>query len=137
MTDGQLRFAVRDATAFADVLTELGGFPRQNVVLLREPKADEVRGAFAALNARIRREAAGQPSILTVYYSGHADVLNLHVDRTNLPWSELQDMAESSAARVRIVIVDACRSGQATQVKGLRLSPLNPLSLRAWQKGWQ
>jgi uncharacterized caspase-like protein len=133
--DGRLKYAVRDATEFADVLTSLGGFYRHNVVLLREPDVNEVRGAFAALNARIRDEAAGQSSILAVYYSGHADALNLHMGRADLPWSELQNLAASSAARVRIVIVDACRSGQATQVKGLSLVPFQPIASESLAEG--
>jgi hypothetical protein len=117
-----LKYAVSDATRLRDVLTSHGAFLSENVVVLDEPSADRVRAALARLNARIRSEQQDrQGSLLVVFYSGHADALSLHLDGTSLPWEELRNLTVGSAAAARLLIVDACRSGHATRVKGTRL----------------
>lgn len=116
-----LRYAVTDAQKMAEVLMGLGGFLPENVVVLTEPSADRVREALVRLNARIRTERYGKPGgLLVVYYSGHADALSLHLGATSLPWDELRNVTIGSAATTRLLLVDACRSGQATRVKGTR-----------------
>ncbi len=117
-----LRYAVRDAQRVGETLVRLGGFLPENVVVLEEPSADRVRDALARLNARIRVERYGRPGgVLLIYYSGHADAQSLHLGATTLPWDELRNLGIGSAATTRLLIVDACRSGQATRVKGSQL----------------
>ncbi len=117
-----LRYAHRDAKRLADTLTSIGGWRRENVTVLEEPSPSRVRDALARINLRIRREKAnGTPTLLFVYYSGHADALSLHLGRAELPWEELRNTTAGSSADVRILVVDTCRSGNATQVKGTQL----------------
>lgn len=125
--DAHLAYAVRDAERVAEVLRDMGGFMPENVVLLADPSADAVRGSLARLNNRIESEqAAGPgaagPGLLLVYYSGHADANALHLGGSRLSWEELKRMTSSSPAEARILIVDACRSGNATRVKGTKLT---------------
>jgi hypothetical protein len=91
-----------------------------NGVLLRGRDASFVRNALLAVNERVR-EAAARPDVqvvLIIYFSGHADANALHLDGSTLPLSELQQIARGSAANFRLVVVDACRSGALTRVKG-------------------
>src|SRR6478609_6696165 len=123
--DAPLRYAERDARHTAQVLQDAGGFAPENVVLLQQPGADRVREVLAHLNARIREAASGSGSdntVLWVFYSGHADATALHLGDTAIPWQELRDLTAGSAAAVRLLVIDACRSGEATQVKGTRLT---------------
>ena len=117
-----LRYAHSDAQHMAEVLTSLGDFLPDNVVLLEDPSADRVRDALARLNARMRTEALRGPSLLFVYYSGHADSSALHLGSSALPWDELRNNTVGSAAGVRVLLVDACRSGAVTRVKGVDVS---------------
>ena len=57
--------------------------------------------------------------MLVLFYSGHADDRALHLARERLDWDELRETAVSSAADLRVLIADACRSGVATRVKGV------------------
>jgi len=98
--------------------------------VLEGPSANRVRDALARLNARIRYEGAQEASsFLFVFYSGHADALSLHLGGTNLPWEELRNQTAGSSATARLLVVDACRSGQATRVKGTKLT--KPFALPA------
>jgi hypothetical protein len=68
------------------------------------------------MNDRIR--TAGQPAVLLVFYSGHGDAAALHAGATRLPLEQLEALVRGSAAAFRLLIVDACRSGALTRVKG-------------------
>jgi Caspase domain len=123
-----LRFAESDAQRFADLLADIGGVPGENQVVLRGNSADQVRRALIATNERIRtapRSAAD--AVLLVYYSGHGDADALHLGDTALPLRELEALVRGSPAAVRILVIDSCRSGSITRVKGGRPAP--PLAL--------
>jgi hypothetical protein len=57
---------------------------------------------------------------LFVFYSGHADAEALHLAGTRLGLTEIRDLAAGSPADARVLIVDSCRSGALTRVKGGR-----------------
>jgi hypothetical protein len=126
--EAMLRYAERDAERFSGVLLDVGGFPAHNVVTLLASDADTARATLIAINDRIRNEHAGA-AMLVVYYSGHADAAALHLGRTALPITQLEQLVRGSSASFRLLAVDACRSGVLTRVKGGRLAPPIPIVL--------
>jgi hypothetical protein len=124
--DVPLRWAEADAARVAAVLQEVGGVRPENLVLLRGRDADVVRRTLIAVNDRVR--AAGQGAVLFVYYSGHADAEALHLGATSLALGELEQLVRGSAATFRLLVLDACRSGSLTRVKGG--TPVPPFELR-------
>jgi hypothetical protein len=127
----RLRFAEIDAVKVHDALKELGGFPLENLVLLRGESAAAARGALIAVNDRVRDSiAAGRQVLLAVYYSGHADADALHLGQGRFPLRELEQLVRGSAATVRLLIVDACRSGALTQAKGGTRAPPFPIEIQ-------
>jgi hypothetical protein len=84
--------------------------------VLRGPTPDSVQGALTALNDRICTR--GEPAVLVVFYSGHADALALHLGGGALALERLEQLVRGSAATLRLLIVDACRSGALTRSKG-------------------
>jgi len=120
----RLRFAEADARHVAELLGEVGGVPDENQVVLRGKTADQMRRALIATNERIRSgQHAGRDAVLIVYYSGHGDADALHLGDTQMPLRELEALVRGSAAQVRILVIDACRSGAVTRVKGGRPAP--------------
>lgn len=115
--DGELRFAEADAAKLAAVLEDLGGFPPENILVLRGKGPSVVRKNLIALNDRIRRQRADQ-AVLFVYYSGHADAEKLHLNGDHLELSEIEHLVRGSAADFRLLVLDSCRSGALTRVKG-------------------
>jgi hypothetical protein len=111
-----LRYAADDARRLRDALAEMGNFLPENIVLLEGGSAEEMRSALIRMNDRIR--TAGQPAVLLVFYSGHGDATALHLGATPLPLEQLEALVRGSAAAFRLLIVDACRSGALTRVKG-------------------
>ncbi len=113
----ELRYAETDAAKLADALEEVGGFAPENLILLRGKSASAVRRSLIALNDRIRTRSGGR-TILFVYYSGHADAKKLHLGGSHLELAELEQLVRGSAAGFRLLVLDACRSGALTRVKG-------------------
>lgn len=125
----ELRYAEDDARKVVDVLQGVGGFAPENTVLLRGRPAREVRRSLIAINERVRaRTGAGRQTMLLVYYSGHADGRSLHLDGTELELDELERLVRGSAATFRLLVLDSCRSGALTRVKGGRSAP--PVALQ-------
>ncbi len=114
--DAQLAYAETDASRVATVLEEVGGVRPENLVLLRGQDAATVRRTLIAINDRLR--AASGQTVLTVYYSGHADQSALHLGASSFELPELEQLVRGSAASFRLLILDACRSGALTRVKG-------------------
>jgi hypothetical protein len=117
----ELRYAELDARRVAELLRAVGGFFPENVAVLTGVGGDDVRRALITLNARLRQSSAG--TMLFVFYSGHADATALHLRGTSLGLTELRDLVAGSPADARVLVVDSCRSGTLTRVKGGRPGP--------------
>jgi len=126
-----LRYAESDAAKIADVMRDLGGVPPNQIVLLKAEDADTARKAIVDINERIRLavQTPDDQATLVVYYSGHADASALHLGRSNFELRELEQLVRGSAANHRLLVVDACRSGALTRVKGAGKAP--PVAIRA------
>jgi hypothetical protein len=130
--EAPLRWAEDDAAKIARVLRELGGFSAENTVVLRGENAEAIRRALIATNDRIRtRPGASGRAMLLVYFSGHADAAALHLGRSTLEHAELRQLVRGSSAAMRLLIVDACRSGALTRLKGGRDAPPFAITLDA------
>ncbi len=126
-----LLYAEQDARTLADVLREYGKVSSRRTQLLLGEDAASVRRAIQEVNAAIRVQAGeGHPTALVVFYSGHADAASLHLGGTELPLEELKTLVEGSPAGVRLLVLDACRSGTVTRVKGVSAAESFDLTLR-------
>ena len=126
-TDEPLRFADRDAERVAHVLTDLGDVPPENVVTLRNVDASRVQQSLAALAERIERQGGASETLLFTYYSGHADAGALHLSGTTLAFGELLGGLQRMPVDVRVLVVDACQSGELTRLKGA--APAEPFTI--------
>ncbi len=116
-----LRYAEKDAERFAQAAVELGGVPVENLVLLRGADAATVERVLRSVGERLRLERTGNDrSSLFLYYSGHADSVALHLGRSRLSFKRLKQAVEDVGADVSIFIVDACKSGGLTRIKGAK-----------------
>jgi hypothetical protein len=136
-SDGALQYAESDASRVFDVLRELGNFKPANMVLLRGEDAATVQQTLISVNDRIRAALSlpDAQAMLFVYYSGHADADNLHLGATRLPITQLAQLARGSAANFRLVVLDACRSGALTRVKGGKIRAPFDIAERVPEEG--
>jgi hypothetical protein len=125
-----LRYAKDDARRMRDALVEVGQVAPDDVVLLEGATAQQVRVALTALEAKLSAEARANDRLL-LYVSGHAGDGVLHLDDSELPLSELVDFLKRAPVEVGVLIVDACRSGAMTRMKGLRAVEGEPVKVEA------
>ena len=120
----RLRHAERDARRIHGILTRVGGVAPGDATLLLSEGARAFRAALADLEARAAAaHAAGERTVLVVYFSGHAKDDALRFGSAGLPLAELRQALQAAPADVRIGLLDACRSGAITRTKGLRAAP--------------
>ena len=126
--DEPLRFAEDDAGKMAQILSRFALVREENLLLLQGRSAQRVEAAFRSLNERIKTaQSANKETLLIVYYSGHADVNAMHLGRTRFEFARMTDLLASIGATLKVLIVDACRSGELTRVKGGR--PAKPFKI--------
>jgi hypothetical protein len=119
-----LRYADRDARRIADILGRLGGVRPEDLRILTNADAGEVRRAFDRLDAAsAAARARGEPTLLFVYYSGHSKDGELRLGDSRMPLAELRQRLAGAPADVRIGLLDSCQSGLITRSKGVRLVP--------------
>lgn len=114
--DVALRYAESDARTFAAALQQLGGVSADRVRLILDSDAATARRTLDDVRAAIA--AAEGSTALVVYYSGHADATALHMAGSHLSFDTLRRLVQDNPASLRLLVVDACRSGGVSRVKG-------------------
>jgi hypothetical protein len=115
----RLRYAATDAVTFSEVLTELGGVAKGDLLLLRDPSRTSFLDAMETLRVRIAEASArGMRAELLVYFSGHSDETGLIFGKERLAYGEFRTRIDAAPARIRLAVVDACASGALTRLKG-------------------
>ncbi len=115
-----LRFAERDAERVSEVLLAYAEVGEEDLVLLRGVDAARVGQVLEQVGRRIQADVArGEAPVLLVYYSGHADADALHLGRSELALDQFELVIRAIPASLRILVIDACRSGELTRVKGV------------------
>ncbi len=122
----RLRHAETDAARMRQVFIDLGQMRAEDATLLPSPDAD---GIIGAVKAMAERSAGVDGAMLVFYYSGHADDRALLLGSTELPMAELKRQLDAAPAQLGLHLVDACRSGALTRIKGAKLG--KPFSLHA------
>ncbi|MDG1482670.1 MAG: caspase family protein [Myxococcota bacterium] len=114
-----LQYAAQDADRIRLVLNELGGFSASHITVLDEPDRDEL---LAALEAHASIAQDNEEDMFLFYYSGHATARGLKLGEETLPYEELRGSMNGLPSEVRLGVLDACRSGEITRLKGLTIS---------------
>ncbi len=114
-----LRYAELDAERVSNVLVELGGFDAAHVTVLYGPTSEELR---AALHDHATTSRAFDDDLFLFYYSGHADARGLRMGTDLYPFETLRGDIRALESDVKLGLLDACRSGTITRLKGAALS---------------
>lgn len=118
-SDAPLSWAEADAQRVASLFTDFGDVAPQRAKVLLGQRADAVREAFAEARGRVDELVAeGHDVVLLVYVSAHARAGVLHLGGTHLPLDDVRRFLETSKARLKLGVVDACDSGVLARRKG-------------------
>lgn len=115
----RLRFADTDARAVSEVLGELGGLQRDDLLLIPNATRTLLLAAFDRMRGQLEKLGPGQPRReLFIYYSGHSDEQGILLGAERVPYADLRNLIDASTAEVRIVVLDSCASGAVIRSRG-------------------
>lgn len=114
-----LRYAESDASKFARVLIEVGEVTEDHLKLLQGRTVGDLESALSQLRGDIEvtKRVPENRVVVMFYFSGHSDGEGLELGSEMLLYSRLKTML-SGVGDVRVVIIDACKSGAGFREKG-------------------
>ncbi len=116
-----LRYTGNDLERMREVLRTVGDFKRHDILVSFGESVDDVTGLFDEATRRIANASAGDEgddTLFIFYYSGHAKDGELRLGDTRLSLVDLKKLVEATNATVRVALLDSCRSGSITRLKG-------------------
>lgn len=132
--EAPLLYAERDARQFMGTLQRFSDTQARDTVLLQGRGAAEIVSTLRRIKQEVENLSPAERARtkLIVYYSGHADGRGLHPGRSSIAYRRLRSEMQSTPAQVRILVVDGCRSGGLTRVKGA--TPVTPFDITTEDK---
>ena len=124
-----LRYAEADARSFAETLNRLGDLPRENYRVIAGGTPAALSSALSEAAARARAHRGDVTFFF--YFSGHGDDKNLHIDGERFPLERLRAELSAIPAKLRVSVIDACRSQGDTHTKGFSRAPAFAVNLKA------
>lgn len=117
-----LRYASRDAKEMAETFRRAGTFDEDRIYLLTNTSLEKIEAALEEVKGRVRElRKAGTESLVMIYYSGHGGKEGLHIQGKNFARQDLSRYLDSLESNVKILILDACESGDFLRRKGGRI----------------
>ena len=115
-----LRYAESDAGKMARVMVELGEVSAEDVMLLQGQGVNQVERAITEARDRVAffKRSPDVRTVVFFYFSGHSDGEAIELGREKLAYARLKALLTGTQGDVRLVVVDACRSGAGLREKG-------------------
>lgn len=115
----RLLYAGTDAIAFKKTMSEIGGIPQTNGILLLDPTRSDLDDAMESVSSMIKaNKHKSKRSEFLFYYSGHSDESALLLGKSSYSYSELKAAITNVPSDVHVVILDSCYSGNFIRTKG-------------------
>ncbi len=114
-----LRYAESDAGKFARVLLELGDVAPERLQLLQGRSMKELEAALQRAREQIEvaKRVPENRVVFVFYFSGHSDGEGIELSNDVLLYSRLKSVI-AGVGDVRLIVVDACKSGAGFRQKG-------------------
>ena len=114
-----LHYAEMDAGRVSEVLMDLGGFDVPYITVLYGPTPDELK---AAVRSHAAIASSFDDDMFVFYYSGHADARGLRLSDQLYTFEALKADIRAMPSEMKLGILDACRSGTITRLKGAQVT---------------
>jgi hypothetical protein len=116
-----LRFAARDAKEMAAIFRQSGLYPADGLTVLANTSMESVRQAMRSVEtSALRWKREGEQTYLFLYFSGHGDAQSLHIRGSKLMRDDLVAWLNALPCELKIMVLDACESGDFLRSKGGR-----------------
>jgi len=122
--DEPLRYAEKEASAFATTLLEIGGVRPHDVYQLLGKRAEDVWRTLDEISRRAGEINRQDAVFFIFYYSGHGSGDSLHLAGSRILHRQLRERLRGIKTRTSVAFVDACHSGALVRQKGIRRRPM-------------
>ncbi len=112
-----LKYADKDAQELADIFKNSSEFKSENIHVLLNKSVSELVDTLQYINRSIVSNDSLQ-NIFLFYYSGHGSADALHTSGGRFSKSTLDQYLKGVQAEIKLVVVDACESGDLLRKKG-------------------
>jgi hypothetical protein len=117
-----LRYASKDARSMAETFRRAGTFDEDRIYLLTNTSLDKIKASLEEVKGRVRElRKAGTETLVLLYFSGHGGAEGLHIQGRKFSKEDLNGFVESLESNLKIMILDACESGDFLRRKGGRI----------------
>jgi len=130
-----LKYAERDASALASVLSELGNLSNGNTIILRGPDRYGLLSSIQQINRKILASRSGNRKEFVFYYSGHSNTKGLMLKDGTLTFNLLRSYLKTIRVDLRLEILDSCESGSFLRTKGKKHPFVNVINSNENIKG--
>jgi hypothetical protein len=114
-----LKYASSDARKLAKTMSEIGGVPEDNSLLLTDPTRKDIDRAFMTVKAAIERDKGkAKRTEFLFYYSGHSNEKEFLLGKESYSYDDLKDKLDTVPTDVHVVMLDSCYSGNFVREKG-------------------
>jgi hypothetical protein len=116
----RLQYAHLDAARIKSTLVDVGHFKRKNVEILLDPDKADLETALDNYQKIFERHAQrDEKTRFIFYYSGHAHLSGLILGPDEFDTRQLRKRLLFLPATVKLVLLDACQTGEFSSVKGV------------------
>lgn len=125
-----LRYAARDAREMATLLRSSGAFDKDRIYLHADESLERIKATLGEVAGRVKElKKGGAETLVLFFYSGHGSAGALHIQGRKYPRDEIAQYISALGSDLKIVILDACESGDFLRQKGGRLLESEGVSL--------
>lgn len=117
-----LKYAARDASEMARALIRGQAFEDDRVYCLQNQTLEGIRNSLSELRGRLLEiRKAGKKTLVMLYFSGHGSKGGVHVEGRLWNRDEFLAAFDELQGDLKILILDACESGDFLRSKGMML----------------
>jgi hypothetical protein len=129
-SESPLKFASRDAREMSALFRQSGLYDPEHIIFLSNLPLDRIQEKMQAIadSLALWKKSGGQ-NYLFVYFSGHGDAQSLHIHGRKLLREDLVAWLSGLSCDLKIVVLDACESGDFLRNKGGRFIDDLPVTL--------
>jgi hypothetical protein len=125
-----LKYASRDAQELATLLRRSGTFDKDRVYLLTDATLEKVKGVMDEVAGRIKEiKKSNNQTLVVFYFSGHGGAEALHIKGKAFPRTDIVSWFNRIGGDIRIMILDACESGDFLRRKGAIVLDEDPITI--------
>lgn len=113
-----LQYANHDGKRIEEVLVSYSNYPKNRIFRITDASPHAIKTTIEKIKTLRSQDHRIKGDTFFFYYSGHSGEKGLHLGQESFTYKELKTLIKSLPFDIRIALIDSCKSGSFTQLKG-------------------